>query len=312
VERGFAGGDAPAEPPALPVGDKGCAGLAQELRRRIALRLPNTADLVAVHVSSAEVEGGGQRREVVFTRVLVGPDPRLPAWSRTFLGHPGEGDPPWLEPLARELDALRLPWRGASPPDAAVVLDAFAAADLVRAAALGWLRREVPSGTRVLPPGFDLDDPGSPFGGDAVDDEGTAMRPFPAVRDGVLLALPRALADERAGRGAACGSAIAPSWRAAPVPTWRSIVVGARRSAPPRPELAAITRVVLLPGEVVAFGHVPGGGRFGPWPAGAPEDLLAAAHAACGEPVIDAVGVPLVVPPLIADLADWQRSAAAW
>ncbi len=333
VESGVPGSAVPSEPPPWTAPDQGWEPLAARLRELVAARLPAWADRVAVEVSSADVVEGARRRRVAFARVLLGPNPRLPLWSRALLLPDPAGadadagtradtgiEPAWLAPLVREVEAWALPWRGAAPrAGQEAVLDAFAAADLLRAAAAAWLHPGARAGRRVLARGFDLDDPGSPFAG-GVDDEGTPERPLAAVRDGLLVMRPRGLADEQAGRGRSTGSAVSSSWRSAPAPGWRSLVLTAPRAAALPPRAPVVTRVVLLPGAAgttgaggtaVLFGHVPDEGRFGPWPAGAPADLLAAAYASCGPAVADAVGVPVTVPPLLLTGPGWRAPDAS-
>lgn len=314
-ERGRFGDRVPAPPRP---GERTCAvpaAAAVALRELVAESLPLPRAEVAVSLAAATVTdtlpavGGGIAcsREIAFCRVLLGPDPDLPRWSRTFSARPSawnpETPPPWIAPLRREVRS----WTGRESrppaPGTLAVLDAFAAADLARTVAVGWLAANLGAGQAVLPAGLEVDDPGFAFpplaGSGDLDAEGSVCRPLRVVRAGCLLELPRTLGGQGGGTGAPTGSAVVTSWRGRPQAGWRSLTVRADARVPLPDGLPVVTRVLLLEGLPLVAGLLPGGARFGPVPLGTPAAWLGAALAGCGPAVPDGTGIPVSVPPLL-------------
>jgi hypothetical protein len=225
---------------------------------------------------------------VAAATLLAGPDPAAPAWSRTawLTGAPGAGldpgarwPPGWLEAAARATGAAVLagsgrshrPGREAPPvagPDFAsatgeLVVDAFAAGDLLR---LGALRAGAGAGRAA----------------------GAAV---PGLARGVRVH----------DRAAAPGSP-PDSWRrAADRPREELALEVARRAAWPDDGLV-LTRIVPLRGALLGAGCLRRGGApvagWGPVPIPPPAWWLARIVAALGEPVADATGPPVACPPL--------------
>lgn len=312
--RGLADSEAPASP-AVDADDQGLDGAAQAgaLRARV-IRAVGPGVEVSVAVTRAVVREGGGERTLTAYRVGLGGTPTFPAWVRVTLP-PGEEaglSPAWCAAAARETAAWSLP--AAAEPAALplasglpLVLDAFAAADLLRAAAAGWLAPGR-AGSRVAAPTVAIDDLGPQIGSgaaghdpDARDAEGTPMRPFAVVRDGRLVGLPRT-----ADAGAPTGSVVRGSWRTPARAGWRSLVLDA---GPPQPwpdDAVVLTRVIPLHGDVLVAGHVRRAGRavvrLGPAPAPPPGWWLARVAAALDHPVADASGLPVAVPALLVTL----------
>ncbi|MEN6525750.1 MAG: hypothetical protein ABFD65_04605, partial [Candidatus Polarisedimenticolia bacterium] len=165
-----------------------------------------------------------------------------------------------------------------------LVLDLFAWADLVRAAAFFWeAGRRTPGTVAAL--AFDAADPGLPFpletdGGDA--DEGRREAPRVLVRAGRLV--PSAPALSR------------PSWRSPAVPGLRALETGVRLRADWPPDAAAVTAALILPGATLLRGVALEDGRPAarfPWTAAAaPNEWPRRVVAALGEPLWDLTGLP--------------------
>lgn len=165
-----------------------------------------------------------------------------------------------------------------------LVLDLFAWADLVRAAAFFWEAGRRTSGT-VAALAFDAADPGLPFPLDADGEDA----------DGGRREAPRALV--RAGRLVPSAPAISrPSWRSPAVPGLRALETGVRLRADWPPDAAAVTAALILPGATllrgVALEHGRPAARF-PWTAAAaPNEWPRRVVAALGEPLWDLTGLP--------------------
>jgi hypothetical protein len=268
-------------------------GLAEQTRRRLVAACPGAG--IGVHIVRADLDENAVARTITVVRALVGADPLVPLWSRSLpLRSMDEPVPEsWIEALGRVVAGLA-PARSVADPVAnaeTLVIDVFAAADLVRAAASAWLGAR--SGTVVASAAVRIDDPGWWFDGPPVDAEGHPIRPLAVVRDGRLFALPRS----------GTGSLVRGSWREQPAMGWRSLRVSAvDRTAFPE-DAVVLERIITLPRQLLGCGTVRSGGKavasWGPVPIPAPSWWLQRVTASCGAPVADGEGVPVDVPPLV-------------
>ncbi len=302
-----------------PAPDEALTEWASELRRALVEQLPLAPSHVAIVLSRADVvetvvRTTGQvislSRRVAYARILLGPDPTRPRWTRPApLRTDGEQLPAeWSRALSREVAG----WDPAFPeissgalffPSLPVVVDAFACADLLRSAAARWLERGAPAGESVASPVIDVDDPGFAFpaaAGDR-DAEGEPVRPLAVVRDGRLWGRPRTLAEERLGLGRSTGSAVRESWRTPAGPGWRSLVIRDRGGGSAPDECAVLTRVLFLPGgAVLGAGHYRKRGRpcarWGPAPAPDAQWWLLRVSRLIGPGITDGAGIPVHAP----------------
>ncbi len=315
----FAAPSADADADLRPAPDESLTEWASELRRVLVGQLPLAPSHVAIVLSKADVvetvvRATGQvlslSRRVAYARILLGPDPSRPRWTRAApLRTEGELiSDEWSQALAREVAG----WDPALPeilggaflfPSLPLVLDPFAFADLLRSAAARWLDRRTPAGESVASPATDIDDPGFAFpaaGGDR-DAEGEPVRPLAVVRDGRLWGRPRTLAEEAAGLGRSTGSAVRESWRTPAGPGWRSLVIRNRGGGAMPDECTVLTRVLFLPGgAVLGAGHRLERGRpcarWGPAPAPDARWWLPRVSRLIGPGIADGGGIPVHAP----------------
>jgi len=276
----------------------GLAAVARRLQADAARALAGAAAPVAVRVSAAAVRwSGGSTRPrraaaaderfvdavvVGAAALLVGADPAAPAWSRTarlageFARDRGRGvtwPAGWLEAVARETAVIpgnAWPARGAragpafDAPRGTLVVDVFAAGDLLRLEALRYARTGRGAGRR------------------------------PAVTG---LARGTRLLDRRAPARPPAGS-----WRSASDPPWEELVLEVTRRAAWPDDGFVLTRLIPLRGVLLGAGHLLQAGapaeRWGPVAIPPPGWWFAHVVAALGDPVGDATGPPVACPPL--------------
>lgn len=258
--------------------------------------------VVSARVVESDQDGGRSlHRLVSVAEWRVGANPALPVWVRVA--------PLDLSPRAPERarwptgfpEAARRALPGRLPPgprpvslldEDALVLDAFAASDLVRGAALGWARHEC-AGSLVASAALDVEDLGprwigKPTNRDAVGDR---ARGGPVVRRGTLVALPRG-----------AGHRVRASWRESVQDGWHSLRAIAPSAAWPRDALVITSVIGMGPGLFGAGFRMRDARpveRFDPVPIPPAAWWLSRVAAALGPPVEDATGLPCAVPPLL-------------
>jgi len=248
---------------------------------------------------SAGGRSGGARgqRSIGAASLLIGPDPLSPAWSRSApldrFG-PAAGWPPgWLEAAAREtaIEGSRLP-AGASPDlgarEGSLVVDAFAAGDLLRLEATRWAEGAADPGARVAAARVGVREIREPRGGPA----GSRV----LVEAGRLVPGAPGRRGDRV-RGAS-------SWRSGTGPAWTEWVLEVGGPAESWPaEGHVLTRILPLRSHLLGAGHLLRRGRpvarWGPIGILPPHWFLARVAASIGPAVRDATGAPVSCPALV-------------
>jgi len=278
------------------------AATARRLQGEAEQVLRGAAAPIAVRVAAAAVrwQGGPTRpgsaaasgvraagaRIVGAATLLVGADPAVPSWSRTArlagdldrgLGRGASWPAGWLDAAARETAVIpgetgragsECDGPAFETPHGTLLVDAFAAGDLLRLAALG----------------------GSPAGRSG----GTLVA---GLARGARALVRRAPSRPPTG-----------SWRSASDPPWEELALEVARRTPWPEDGFVLTRLVPLRSVLVGAGHLRRGGtpvaRWGPVVIPSPAWWLARIEAALGDPVDDATGPPVACPPL---QIDWGR-----
>lgn len=278
--------------------------LARTLRRELLLS-PELALLgcqvrvVEARVRDEALEGlGASERPLLSAQAFVGPDADRPRWTRLTIpaadpasGNPRSWPPGFVPALGRLVRAALLPpfpAAGALAECREIVLDAFALADLLRAASRRWASGRVgqPSG---LPATAELDEC------DLLGACGDGAR-SPALRDGILVATPESL-----------GTRTRVSWRERPRPDWRGLELRLADSGDPlqAPGTLLLAALDVLPGALLGGGlFVDAGGRehsLAPIALPGAEALLSALVASRGPGVPDASGLPIRTPAALLD-----------
>jgi hypothetical protein len=220
--------------------------------------------------------------------LLVGADPAAPLWSRTarLAGDPDRGldrgttwPAGWLEAAARETArGPEAPGTGgeecAGPvfevPQGTLLVDAFAAGDLLRLAALAGIAAGCAAGPA-----------------------------FSGLARGTRVLARRAPTRPPAG-----------SWRSDADPPWEELALEVERFESWPEDGLVLTRLIPLRSFLLGAGQLRRRGipvaRWGPVVIPPPAWWLARVAAALGAPVDDATGPPVVCPPL---RIDWGREA---
>lgn len=271
---------------------------AAELRKSLTDAVGEPDMFVAVGISIVRA-GSGAPWEITTVRVGAG-HPELPRWSRAVLaGADAMIDAGSREAILRALGGLYVPAGAARPSlDQIVAVDAYAAADLVRAAAARWMALR--AGTRVAGPAVAVDDPGWWPAGPRADAAGDPPVPLAVVRDGRLFARPR---GRESAPAPPTGSLLFDSWRKEPRLGWRTLRLRVGNAVPWPRTGAIVQRVVSLGDRLFAAGTWWSDGRqtgaWGPIPVPSPGSWLERIEAACGVAAFDADGVLVEIPPLM-------------
>jgi hypothetical protein len=282
--------------------DTDLAERAAALRRELIAAVALDPAAVVVEVSCAAVTedpGDGVapvHRRVESAQALLGAA-HGPRWTRLapLAADSADWPPGFLEAAAREVAGWDLPLAARElPDDAPIVVDAFAAADLLRLEARRWLSERPRPGTRVGREAFRVEDAGPLFRAEGERDAlGRPVRAYRVVDAGRLGAVPGGSDADDAG------TSVRTSWREPPRPGWRSLAVAATPASSWPDDGLIVTRVAVLGPHLLVSGWRREAGR----PSGAvlyrPMTLVECSPAGAagwlGPPVADVTGLPVAI-----------------
>lgn len=244
--------------------------------------LPLPAGRIHLRLSQAEVEEtGGARPEGIartYAQLLIGSRACLPEWARITPVDGPRWPEGWLAAVVREACGWALE-ATEHPNGLPLVIDGFAAADLLRSEVARWLRGVVPEDRQVLAPCLSLRD--------------AAGRRI--VAEGRLGSVPTRM--------------VRPGWRDQARPSWgRLEVVPAQQGRAPTsgegfpPDAAVLTRVQMIKTAAFGAGYIMRGAfpvaGWGPVLLRSPSEILRRVQRAIPPSLADATGAEVAVPAL--------------